>query len=97
VAKVDFVVPAPDGQPPELVGGHARGQGQHNVLVSREPAEDGDVVVEVLEVLPGVRVRQHHVLFGGPALRLGPRLPGQEEGVRSLAVVVKVLDEELVL
>ena len=29
--------------------------------------------------------------FGGPALGLDSRLPGQEEGVRPLAVVVKVL------
>jgi len=61
VAKIDFVVPAPHRQPPEVVGGDAGGEGEDDVLGAVEPAQDGDALVQVVEVVARERVRQHVV------------------------------------
>ena len=77
----------------EIGDGVSRGQGEHHVLRAVEGSEQQrDVAVGVGEVLALVGEGQHHV----PVQPRGPPAGArQEEGVRPLAVIREVLDQDV--
>merc|ERR1719154_66367 len=90
IPKVNHKVPTPHREPLKIIHLPPLRKLELHILVASESAKDGNICVQVVVGFILVGIRNHHL----SVFRWYSSGAGQEECIRSLAIIVEVLDEQ---